>query len=202
MCVFHFSDSLHTTDVPPLKNACVCFISQTVYTLQMFHLSKMHVYVSFLRQFTHYRYSTPQKCMCMFHFSDSLHTTNVRTLKNACVCFISQTVYTLQIFDPSKMHVYVSFLRQFTHYRCSTPQKCMRMFHFSDSLHTTDVPPLKNACVCFISQTVYTLQMFHPSKIACVCFARCPGVLDGTRRIRSCSKTYRSCQGSFQLISM
>ena len=144
VCLFHLSDSLHTTNVRPLENACVSFISQTVYQ---------------------YKCSTPRKFVCLFHLADSLHNVNVRPLENACVCFISQTVYTLQMFDPSKMHVSVSFLRQFTHFELSTPQKWMCLFHFSDSLHTTNVRPLENACVCFISQTVYTLQMFDPSKM-------------------------------------
>jgi len=91
----------------------------------MFDPSKMHVCVSFL---------------------ESLRTTDVRPLKNACVCFIS---------------------REFTHYRCSSPQKCTCVFNFSDSLYTTYIWPLKTARVCSISQTVYTLQMFDPSKNAC-----------------------------------
>ena len=150
---FHFPDSLHTTDVRPLKNACV---------------------VSFPRQFTHYKRSTPQKMhMCVSHFSDSLQATNVRLLKNACVSHFSDSLHTTKVRPLKNAHVCVSFLRQFTHYKCSTPRKCMCMFHFSDSLHTTDVRPLKNACVCLISQTVYTLQMFDPSKVhVCVSFLR------------------------------
>ena len=32
------------------------------------------------------------------------------------------------MFDPLKMHLSVSFPRQFTHCECSTPQKCMYVF--------------------------------------------------------------------------
>ena len=180
VCLFHFSDSLHTPNVRHLENACVCFISQTVYTLRTFDTSKMHVSFSFLRQFTHSERSTPRKWVCLFHFSDSLHTLNVRPLENAWVCFISQTVYTLWTFDPSKMHVSISFFRQFTHCERSTPQKCMCLFHFSDSLHTANVQPLK----------------MH------VCVSHAVPVLHETRRITENSKTYRSCQGSFQMIDV
>jgi len=140
---FHFPDSLHTTDVRPLKNACV---------------------VSFPRQFTHYKRSTPQKMhMCVSHFSDSLHTTNVRPLKKCiCVCLISQTVYRLQMFDSSKMHVCLISQTVYTLQKFDPSKMHMCVSHFSDSLHTTNVQPLENACVCFISQTVYTLQMFDP----------------------------------------
>ena len=136
LTIAYISQTANTPQIfnPSKMRESVSFLRH-VYTLRTFKPSKMRASISFLRQFTQCERSSPRKCVRLFHFSDSLHTVKVRALKNACVCFISQTVYTLRTFEPSKMRVSVSFLRQFTHCKFS---------------------PLKNACMCFACSAIVT----------------------------------------------
>ena len=114
--------------------------------------------------------------------------------------YISWRVYRCS--TPPKMHVYVSLFRQFTHRRCSTPPKMhvyvSLLIQFTHRRCST--PPKMHVYVSLLRQFTHR-RCSTPPKMhvyvthdALACYT--------TRWITECSKTYRSCQGSFQLLNL